>query len=50
MGNSAATIDDEFKQPISPLTDQEIELVKECWDDIPVKEELGMAIMIRLFY
>lgn len=47
MGNSNTALDDEFVQPISALTDQEIEIVKEGWDDIEVKEELGMAIMIR---
>ena len=49
MGNSNTALDDEFVQPISALTDQEIEIVKESWDDIEVKEELGMAIMIRFF-
>lgn len=48
MGNTN-TIDDEFKKPVSPLTDNEINMIKECWNDIEKKEDLGMAIMIRLF-
>lgn len=46
MGNTN-TIDDEFKKPVSPLTDNEINMIKECWNDIEKKEDLGMAIMIR---
>lgn len=49
MGNTS-TIDDEFKKPISPLTDNEINLIKECWNEIERKEDLGMAIMIRLVF
>ena len=50
MGNLNNTCDDDFSQEQSPLTDQEIALVKDCWEDIEKKEDLGMAIMIRLVY
>lgn len=48
MGNAQnSSLDEEFTKPVKPLTDQEIELVKECWNGIAVKEDLGMTIMIR---
>ena len=48
MGNTTNTnLDNEYKETPLPMTSQEIALVKERWDDITNKEELGMNIMIR---
>ena len=44
MGNS----NNGFDKPVEPMTEQEISLVKECWDSIEDKQALGMAIMLRL--
>lgn len=47
MGNTASHDTEEYQKPVAPLTDQEIGYVKDCWDEIASKQDLGMAIMIR---